>query len=168
MVTEPSGVGVWSPKIADQALVRKFVSQGGLGYVAISIQNGATSVDPDPDTLALEVWYNDVVTNPSTTNPYGTQMLTVTADSITRDDVGKYHYNIGPELTQNRGLLTEIWTYQVTPARGNRLPSSSPTTSRCWSRCRSTTPSPMRRSRWWNRSPGCSAISTTPPRAART
>lgn len=114
MATEPSGVNVYSPKIADAALARKFVSQGGTGYVAISIQDGPTPVDPDPDTLALDVWWRDTMAEPpAAANPYGTAVLTVTADSITRDEVGKYHFNIGPELTANRGLLTAIWTYQV-------------------------------------------------------
>ena len=113
MPQEPSGVSIFSPKIRDEALVRKFVSQYGTGYVAISIQQGATPVDPDPDTLAVAIWWNDVLASPSATNPYGTQVLTVTADSLARDDVGKFHYNIGPAYTANRGLLTAIWTYQV-------------------------------------------------------
>jgi len=110
-------VSVWTPKIADQALVRKFVSLGGQGYIGISIQNGATAVDPDPDTLAIAIWFNDVLTNPApnsqNTNPYGTQVATITADSITKVDTGKYYYDLGPGLTANRGLITAVWTYQV-------------------------------------------------------
>jgi hypothetical protein len=113
MATEPSGVAVYSPKIRDQAIVRKFVSQFGTGYVAISIQQGSAAIDPDAGTLALALWYNDVVTAPSTGNPYGTQVAAITESSITRDDTGKYHYNIGPEFTTNRGLMTAIWTYSV-------------------------------------------------------
>ena len=38
---EPSGSAVYSPKIRDQALVRKFVAQNGRGYLALDInQNG--------------------------------------------------------------------------------------------------------------------------------
>lgn len=113
MAQEPSGVAIYSPKIRDEALVRKFVSLNGTGYIAISIQQGKDAVDPDPDTLQVTIWFNDVLTDPSTTNPYGTAVQTVTASSITRDDVGKYHYLMGPSLTANRGLLTAIWTYQV-------------------------------------------------------
>jgi hypothetical protein len=112
MATEPSGVNVYSPKISDQALARKFVSQGGTGYVAISI--GATPVDADQATLELNVWARDtLVEPPPPANPYGTQMMTVTEPDIIHDEVGKYHYNIGPNLTNNRGLLTAIWTYAV-------------------------------------------------------
>lgn len=119
MATEPSGANIYSPKIADQALARKFVSQGGTGYVAISIQAGATPTDPDPDTLELAIWQRDtMVEPPPPANPHGTQVLTVTTSSITRDEVGKFHYNIGPELTADRGLLTAIWTYTVTPEGG--------------------------------------------------
>lgn len=117
MTDEPSGVSVWTPKIADAALVRKFLSQGGYGYVAISIQNGATAVDPDAGTLGLAIWFNDVLTDPApnahNTNPYGTQVATVTADSITRTETGKYFYDLGPSLTANRGLITCVWTYKV-------------------------------------------------------
>jgi hypothetical protein len=118
MPAEPTGINVWTPKVRDAALVRKFISQGGSGYVAISIQDGvgspATAMDPDPQTLQLAVWFNDVLTNPAPpTNPYGTQVLVVTTDSITRTDTGKYYYNIGPDLTGNRGLLTVVWSYQI-------------------------------------------------------
>src|SRR6185437_11922793 len=105
MPNEPSGVQVWSPKIADEALVRKFLSLGGQGYIAISIQqgagNGATAVDPDEGTLSIALWFNDVLAAPSATNPYGTHVATVTADSITKVDTGKYYYDIGPALTAN-------------------------------------------------------------------
>jgi len=118
MPAEPSGVSVWTPKVRDAALVRKFVSLGGTGYVAISIQDGvgspATAMDPDPGTLQLSVWFNDVLTAPAPpTAPYGTQVQVVTSDSIIRTDTGKYYYNIGPELTGSRGLITVVWAYQV-------------------------------------------------------
>lgn len=114
MPAEPSGVSIYSPKIRDQALVRRFISQNGRGYVAISIQNGADPVDPDEGTLGLTVYYNDVLSDPAPeTSPYGTAILEVTQDSLTRDDKGKFHFDIGPELTKNRGLFTAIWTYQV-------------------------------------------------------
>lgn len=112
MATEPSGVGVYSPKIRDAALVRKFVSLGGRGYVAISIQDGATSVDPDPDTLQLAIWFRDV-SGSEPTNPYGIQTTVVTADSITKDSTGHYYYYLGPEVTSNRGLITVVWSYAV-------------------------------------------------------
>lgn len=113
MPTEPSGVGVFSPKIADEALVRKFISQGGNGYIAISIQNGATAVDPDEGTLALTIWYRDVLAAHAPTNPYGTQVGTVTSDEITKVETGKYYYELGPAITSQRGLVTAVWTYQV-------------------------------------------------------
>ena len=115
MPAEPSGSGVYSPKIRDEALVRKFVSLNSPGYVAISIQQGATPVDPDEGTLQLGVWFNDVLTNPTPdpAHPWGTQVLALTPDGITRTDVGKYYYDLGPALTANRGLLTVQWTYEV-------------------------------------------------------
>lgn len=126
MANEPSGVGVWTPKVADSAVVRKSLSLGGMGYVAIGIQAGsgtglaapgAIPTDPDAGSLTLTLWFNDVIANPApslaNTNPYGTQIATVTADSITREDCGKYYYDIGPEYTSNRGLITAVWTYTI-------------------------------------------------------
>jgi hypothetical protein len=118
MTSEPSGVNIWSPKISNESLVRKFISLNGSGYIAISIQaptggSQSVAVDPDPDTLSIAIWFNDVVTAPSTVNPYGTQVLTVTASSITKAETGAYYYNLGPGLTSNRGLITAVWNYQV-------------------------------------------------------
>ena len=115
MPAEPSGSGVYSPKIRDEALVRKLVSRNAPGYVAMSIQQGATPVDPDEGTLQLGVWFNDVLTNPTPdpAHPWGTQVLALTPEGITRTDVGKYYYDLGPALTANRGLLTVQWVYEV-------------------------------------------------------
>jgi hypothetical protein len=127
MADEPSGVSVWTPKIADEALIRKFLSLNGMGYIAIAIQASqssqtgsigqAVAVDPDPQTLQVVLWFNDVLDNPapnlSNTNPYGVQVATVDWQSITRIETGKYYYDIGPALTANRGLITAVWTYTV-------------------------------------------------------
>jgi hypothetical protein len=114
MATQPSGQGVYSPKIRDQALVRKFVSQGGNGYVALDITSTNGSVDPDPGTLSLKVWFNDVTAQvPITDDPRGALVLEVVADDIHREDTGKYDYEIGPAITGQRGVLTAEWSYQV-------------------------------------------------------
>jgi hypothetical protein len=111
-ITSPSGESVYSPKIRDQSIVRKFVSQGGRGYVAIDIYNGTVSVDPDPGTLTLQVWFNDITATPGA-DPRGTRLLTVTSEEIHREETGKYDYQIGPPNTLYRGLLTAQWNYQV-------------------------------------------------------
>lgn len=117
MANEPSGVSVWSPKIANEALVRKFISLNGSGYVAIAIQDSstgtATPVDADPESLGLAIWFMDPLSLPLPTNPYGVAVQTVTMDSITRTATGQYYYDLGPSLTANRGLLTAVWTYTV-------------------------------------------------------
>lgn len=111
-ITQPSGESVYSPKIRDQSLVRKFISQGGRGYVAINIYDGTTSVDPDDGTLTLQVWFKDVTTH-SGDDPRGTQILTVATEDIHREDTGRFDYQIGPPNTAYRGLLTAQWSYQV-------------------------------------------------------
>jgi hypothetical protein len=111
---EPTGIGVYSPKIRDQALVRKFVSQNGTGYVAINIFDGTQSVDPDPGTIALTVWFNDVTAEfPTTSDPRGTIIITADSTQIQQESVGHYFYDIGPQHTQYRGVLTAEWTYAV-------------------------------------------------------
>jgi hypothetical protein len=120
-ITDPSGINTYSPKIRDQSIVRKFISQGGTGYIALSIMAGipgsvvaqqAGAVDPDTGTLGLTVYFDDVTAAFPVAAP-GTVIATVTADQISKQDVGMYYYEIGPSLTAYRGTLTAVWTYQV-------------------------------------------------------
>lgn len=110
----PTGIAVYTPKLANEALVRKFVALNGQGYVAINIWNGTAEVDPDPGTLSLQVWYADPTLEfPATNDPRGTQIINVDSTAINKVDTGKYDYAIGPTYTGQRGVLTAIWTYQV-------------------------------------------------------
>lgn len=112
MAEQPSGAAVYSPKIRDQALVRKFVSQYGSGYVAIDIRNTTGSVNADAGTVRLKLWYRDPTEEiPSTTDLRGVQVLDTTA--VNHPETGKYDFSIGPEHTSQRGLLTAEWTYKV-------------------------------------------------------
>lgn len=59
--SEPLGAQIWSPKIASEALVRKFISLNGNGYIAIAIQDNTTgsqaiAVDPDEGSLVVNIW----------------------------------------------------------------------------------------------------------------
>jgi hypothetical protein len=95
-------------------LVRKFVSQHGRGYVALDIRAPGGSVDPDADTLGLKVWFNDPTTQvPISSDPRGLQVLDLTSSDLSREDTGKFHYEIGPTYTGERGVLTVEWSYQV-------------------------------------------------------
>lgn len=109
---EPSGQNVTSPKISDQALVRKFIAQNGTGYTALGITSGDAYVDPDEGSLALAVYFCDVTAQYPPAEP-GTQVVAATAADITRASVGQYYYNLGPALTAYRGVLTMVWTYAV-------------------------------------------------------
>jgi hypothetical protein len=86
---DPSGTAVYSPKIRDQALVRKFVAQNGRGYLALNIVNGGNgstgnaAVDPDPGTLHLQVWFNDVTSDATPPDPRGVQIVNATESQIT-------------------------------------------------------------------------------------
>jgi len=114
MSVYPSGIGVYSPKIRDQSLVRKFVSQGGRGYVALDIRTPDGSVDPDEGSVKLTVWFNDVTAQmPVTDDPRGVKVLEVSHDDLTREGTGKFAYEIGPDHTQQRGVLTVEWVYSV-------------------------------------------------------
>jgi hypothetical protein len=119
-ITEPSGQQVWSPKIRDQSVVRKFIGQNGRGYTAISIQDGipgptsatgSGNVDPDAGTIHLQVWFQDVSDQFSTAP--GALIADVDSTVITREDKGLYYYELGPALTANRGILTLKWTYAI-------------------------------------------------------
>lgn len=115
MPINPSGINIFSPKIADAALVRKFVSQNGRGYVAVNIYDGAKSVDPDPNTITLQIWFNDISNALLTTgnDDRGTLVATIQSADIQKEETGKYFYDIGPEFTGTRGVLYVQWTYSV-------------------------------------------------------
>ena len=114
MAVNPSGISVFSPKIRDEALVRRLIGQGGRGYVSINIYDGSKSVDADADSISLKVWFLDVLAEfPSTDDPRGALIIDVDSSQIQREDVGHYYYDIGPENTQNRGVMTALWTYSV-------------------------------------------------------
>lgn len=114
MAVDPSGLSVYSPKIRDEALVRRFIGQGGRGYVSINIYNGTSSVDADPDSISLKVWFLDVLAEfPSTDDPRGVLVIDVDHTQIQRESVGHYYFDIGPENTQHRGVMTAQWTYSV-------------------------------------------------------
>lgn len=116
-MTYPSGIGVYSPKIRDSSVVRKFVSQGGTGYLALMVYDGQNPVDPESGTVALKLWYNS--TDPATpsSDPRGTLVLSVDdhtgSNIIQKESTGRFFYNIGPQFTQQRGVLVAEWTYEV-------------------------------------------------------
>lgn len=112
MPIQPSGVNVFSPKISDEALVRKFVSQHGIGYVGINVFNGSKSVDPDAGSISLQIWFRDTLEFP-VTDEGGTLVATIGPEDIQKEAVGKYYYDIGPSLTGNRGVLYAKWIYSV-------------------------------------------------------
>lgn len=112
-MTEPIyGPEVYSQKLVSQAKARKFVAQHGRGYMAIGIVDRDNKpIDPDTDTIALKVWL-DALDN-SGTDARGNLIIDVGHADIVRDDTGKFRYDVGPEHTVQRGLLSAEWTYQV-------------------------------------------------------
>ena len=111
-MTEPIvGPEVYSQKLVSAAKARKFLSQNGHGYVAVSIQD-ADGNAYDPETLELELWFNDL--SGTATDPRGVQVVVATLDTgIVKDDVGKYHYDISPQYTSQKGLISVEWNYGV-------------------------------------------------------
>ena len=111
-MTEPLSEPVYSAKLTTAALARRFVGRHGRGYLAIGIVDGSGEpVDPTPNTLTLRVYRHLLDDSPA--DPRGDLVLDVTGDAISRDDVGKFHHDIGPQWTDQRGLLTAEWDYQV-------------------------------------------------------
>lgn len=109
----PDGDYVISPKIVSQATARRFVGQHGRGYMAIGIvdQDG-NPVDPDPGTLTLKVYLN--ILDGTATDPKGDLIVEVDdTNGISRVDVGKFSYDIGPQHTSQKGTLTAEWEYGV-------------------------------------------------------
>lgn len=109
-MTEPVIGEVYTQKLVNQAKARRFVSQGGRGYLAIGVA-GADNTPVDPDDISLKVWLNTLADPDG--DPLGTLVVDVTKTDLTRDDIGKYRYDIGPAHTGQRGLLTVEWFYTV-------------------------------------------------------
>lgn len=115
-MTTPSGVAVWSPKVRDQALVRRFAALGGRGYLSVAVSNGSEFVDADAGSVSLKVWFNDA-SEAEPEDPRGDLVLSVDdhtgTNKVQKESTGHYFYDIGPALTQRRGLLTAEWSYRV-------------------------------------------------------
>ena len=112
-MTEPiHGPEVHTQKLVSQARARRFVSQNGRGYLAVGILDAAGKpVDPDAGTVALKVWFNNL--DGGAMDVRGDLVVDEAAAAITRDDKGKFSYDIGPAHTGQRGTLTAEWTYEV-------------------------------------------------------
>jgi hypothetical protein len=116
-MTEPVyGPEVYSQKLISQAKVRKFASQNGRGYLAIGILDADQSpVDPDNNLIRLKLWRN-TLTDPLNEDSRGSLVLDTnnpnTPDPV-RDDVGMFHFDVGPAYTGQRGLLSAEWSYTV-------------------------------------------------------
>jgi len=116
-MTEPVyGPEVYSQKLVSQAKVRKFASQNGHGYLSIGIIDASRDpVDPDNNLVRLKLWRN-TLTDPLDEGTRGTLVLDTNAANTpdpVRDDVGMFHFDVGPAYTGQRGLLSAEWTYTV-------------------------------------------------------
>jgi hypothetical protein len=116
-MTEPVyGPEVYSQKLISQAKVRKFASQNGRGYLAIGIiDRDRNPVDPDGGAIRLKLWRN-TLTDPTNEDSRGSLVLDTNAPNTpdpVRDDVGMFHFDIGPAYTGQRGLLSAEWSYTV-------------------------------------------------------
>jgi hypothetical protein len=115
-MTYPDGQSVYPPKIRDSSVVRKFISLNGRGYIAVNITDGTQSVDPVDGTLTLQLYRNTTMSGEDT-DPRGELVLGVGQDGISRESAGWYYFDIGPEFTNQRSVLTAEWAYEV-PDRG--------------------------------------------------
>jgi hypothetical protein len=116
-MTEPVyGPEVYSQKLVSQAKVRKFASQHGHGYLSIGIIDADRDpVDPDNNLVRLKLWVNTLA-DPLDEGTRGALVLDTGAPNTpdpVRDDVGMFHFDVGPAYTRQRGLISAEWTYTV-------------------------------------------------------
>lgn len=97
---------VFSPKVSDSALARRFVSQNGSGYISVGIYNGQTPVDAD--SISIKLYFND-----GTAEPPGTLVFSGDSTMISHDGTGQYSMDIGPQYTGQRGFISAVWSYEV-------------------------------------------------------
>ena len=114
-MTEPIyGSEVYSPKLVSQAKARKFVSQNGRGYIALGIVDRDNKpVDPESLSLVLRRHPLDGGQPVELVEAVWAEVAVPELGLITRDDKGKFRYDIGPEHTDQRGLLSVEWSYSV-------------------------------------------------------
>ncbi len=110
----PSGISIVSPKVRDASVVRRFVSQNGRGYISVAIMEGQTLKDPDTNSIRLRVWFKDpTIDFPASDDSRGEIILDLDHTDITRADTGQFYYDLGPENTNQRGVMTAEWTYSI-------------------------------------------------------
>lgn len=103
---------VTSPKLREYAVARKFVALNGRGYIALGIYDPeGEPVDPVDGTLNLKIYFDDL--SGTTPQPGVLVKELGLTDGVVRDEVGKFHYDVGPSLTDERGLLNVVWTYEI-------------------------------------------------------
>lgn len=106
-----TGTGAYSPKLEQASIVRKQVSQGGSGYIGLEIRGDDGLVDPT--NITLRVFRKDDFETYNQTNALGEQIAEPDETLILKESVGRYYFELGPDLTASRGNLTAIWMYQV-------------------------------------------------------
>ena len=106
-----TGSGIYSPKLEQSSIVRKQVSQGGSGYIGLEIVGKDGRVDPT--NITLRVFRKNDFETYAQTNALGEQIVEPDAALIIKESVGRYYFELGPELTSVLGNLTAIWMYQV-------------------------------------------------------
>lgn len=114
-MTEPiHGPEVHTQKLVSQARARRFVSQNGRGYLAVGILDAAGK-PVDPESLNLVVRRQPLEGgNPVVlVEAVWAEVAVPEMGLINRDDKGKFSYDIGPQHTSERGVLTADWTYEV-------------------------------------------------------
>lgn len=114
-MTEPIiGPEVHSQKLVSQARARKFVSQNGRGYLALGVLDSAGE-PVDPESLTLTVRRHPLAGGDPVVlvEAVWAEVAVPEMGLVTRDARGKFSYDIGPEHTGERGVLTAEWDYEV-------------------------------------------------------
>lgn len=114
-MTEPIyGPEVYSQKLVSQARARKFVSQNGRGYLSIGVLDAAGK-PVDPESLGLVVRRQPLDGGEPVVlvEAVWAEVAAPEVGLVSRDDKGKFSYDIGPQHTAQRGVLSAEWTYEV-------------------------------------------------------
>lgn len=121
MTISPLGPTTYSPKLLQQSLVRKQLSQGGSDYIGLQIftqspPNPSTPTDPDAGTLSISLYFNPASALPDVedqADPRGTLMATIPASQITHEQTGVYSFFVNPGYTGQMGEMTAVWSYAI-------------------------------------------------------
>lgn len=107
----PIGASVYTPKVRQEAIVRRQISRYTPKTIGIQVQNTAGLMNADTGTMTLALWLNTTF-DPNALD--GTEIVSASeTNGILKESTGIYTFAISAQYTQIPGLMKAVWQYKV-------------------------------------------------------